>query len=381
MKVLLCTPYLQDPKIVSGGINIWGNNVWSYYNQIKSDALLDLDIVSFDRIYNVQEDSSFLQRVLWGVRDYYHSVKETKQRLKGKCSYDVLHLCTSAQLGLIKDYVVIKEARKHCVKVALHLHFGRVPELIQKQNWEWRLLKRVIELADAVVTMDMKTYNALRSLGYSYIHYLPNPLSQTIRQQIIDEASSVVRSERKLCFVGHVIPTKGVYEMVEACKQIDDINLHVIGKVTPEIRSHMEGIAGKGEWLVFEGEKSHQDVIREMLSSSIFVLPSYTEGFPNVILESMACGCAIVATSVGAIPEMIGEEDGKQFGMIVNSKDVLGLKSAITLLLSNDTLKEECMSNAQQRVNQRYAMPIVWECLVNIWSSLIKDQRYKRMSV
>ena len=44
---------------------------------------------------------------------------------------------------------------------------------------------------------------------------------------------------------------------------------------------------------------------KDYAQADLFVFPSYSEGFPNVILESMAAGCAIVTTNVGAIPQML----------------------------------------------------------------------------
>ena len=364
MKVLLCSPYNAGPEYEQGGIEVWANNMISYYRTLNSDVIVD--VVPFNR--KVREGGSMFSRIWGGLGDYRIAIKETIKQLD--YGYDVLHLCTSAQLSLTKDFIVLKKAKRKGVKTVVHLHFGRVPELVQKRNWEWKLLKSVIILADAVVTMDMKSYQALRNLGYNHIHYLPNPLSQDIMQQIADEALSVDRIDRKLCFVGHVIPTKGVYEMIQACKQINNVKLHVIGKAAPEVRSQMEEIAGKGDWLVFVGEVSHQEVIREMLSSGIFVLPSYTEGFPNVILESMACGCAIVATSVGAIPEMLDIKGDEPCGLCSVPKDVDSLCRNIESLLEAPSQAYLFSERAKKRVNEMYAIPIVWNQLIDIWSNV-----------
>ena len=362
MKVLLCSPYNAGPEYEQGGIVVWANNIMSYYHTLASDVIVD--VVPFNR--KVREGSGMFSRIWGGIMDYRSAVKEmTKQLNEG---YDVLHLCTSAQLSLTKDCIVLRKSKRKSMKTVVHLHFGRVAELVQKSNWEWKLLKKVIKLADAVVTMDMKSYNALRDLGYNHIHYLPNPLSQEIMRQIAEEASSVKRIERKLCFVGHVIPTKGIFEMVEACKQIDNIKLRVIGKVTLGVRSHMEEIANDNDWLEFVGEVSHKEVIREMLSSSIFLLPSYTEGFPNVILESMACGCAIVATSVGAIPEMLQIDSNEPCGLCCTPKDVVDLKKNILCYIETPEIAHNYSNRAKKRVSEMYKISKVWEQLVNIWS-------------
>lgn len=372
MKVLLCTPYLKDANVVSGGINVWGNNVWNYYNQIEKE--LYLDIVSYDRIFNVQEDSSFLQRAFWGVRDYYRSIKETKEKLKKEGPYDVLHLCSSAQLGLIKDLIVIKAAHKHDVKVVLHLHFGRLPEVLNSRTKERRLLMKVLEEADSIAVMDMQSFVALKNQGFDKAYYLPNPLSLTIVNQIENQRGAVRRNYSKVLYVGHVIPTKGVYELVKACVDIDGIELHLVGTITKENQFSLEQIAkvkNEGEWLKIRGGIPHDKVIKEMLSCGIFVLPSYTEGFPNVILEAMACGCSIVATDVGAIPEMLNNDGDYECGFLVKPKDVKGLTKAIEVMLIDKDYSSQCGEKAKARVNELYIMPKVWEQLVGIWDKCL----------
>lgn len=372
MKVLLCTPYLQDSGVVSGGINVWGNNIWSYYNQIVTD--ISLDIVSFDRIFNVQEDSNILQRVFWGMRDYYHSIKETKKRLKNEDPYDVLHLCSSAQLGLIKDYVVIREAHNHGVKVVLHLHFGRIPEVFDTNTIENRLLKRILKITDSIVVMDLQSFKTLKDHGYKNVNYLPNPLSLEIVQQIEEHKNNAKCNPAKILYVGHVIPSKGVFELVNACAGIDNIELHVVGSITKDNRISLEEVAkqkGLSKWIKIRGGIPHIDVIQEMLSCGVFVLPSYTEGFPNVILEAMACACPIVATDVGAIPEMLNVNESNCCGICVKPKDIDGLRNAIERMLTDKVFSCQCKANAQARVNELYIMPKVWEKLVGIWNKCL----------
>lgn len=367
MKVLLCSPYSIGLQYVKGGIVVWAQNIVDYYNTLS--AGLKLLVVPYDRTTNNNEEKWLLSRAWGGLVEYMKPIKKTNALLN-KRDIDVVHLCTSASFSLLKDLIVLRMVKRKGAKSVIHFHFGRTPELAEKQNWEWKLLRRVIGIADAAITIDMKSYKTLLKHGFQNVYYLPNPLPSSIKRQIRHDFSFIERKARRVLFVGHVIPTKGVFELVEACKGIKDVELHIVGKVQDEVRSRMVEMSGGGGWLTFDGEVDHQCVIREMLASSIFVLPSYTEGFPYVIIESMACGCAIVATDVGAIPEMIGEEDGKQFGIIVRPKDVQQLKTAITGLLSDNKLMEECMKNAQERVDQRYAMPIVWDYLTSIWSTV-----------
>ena len=369
MNVLLCSPYTVAPQFVQGGIVVWAQNIVDYYSTLATD--LCLQVAPFDRKTRDHDmnEGSFLKRAWFGLTDYYGAIKNVGRILK-RDSFDVLHLCTSASISLLKDILVLKMAKRKGVKTVVHFHFGRIPELAKSRNWEWALLKRVVRLADAVVTMDLKSNNTLLERGFKNVYYLPNPLSQNVLRAIESEASTTERKDRRLCFVGHVIPSKGVFELIEACRDLDNIELHVVGKSTEEVRREMEQMSKHGEWLVFEGEVNHQRAIREMLSSRVFVLPTYTEGFPNVILESMACGCAIVTTPVGAIPEMLNIASPAPCGLCCKTKDVKGLRNSIQFFLDNPEEASQCANRAIKRVNEMYAIPKVWEQLVNIWKGV-----------
>ena len=373
MNILLCSPYNVTSEFVQGGIVVGAQNIISYYSSHVSDV--NIRVSSFDRKVrlNARGEEGVLKRVWFGILDYSGAIWNTRRQLESHL-FDVLHLCTSASISLAKDIFILKMAKRKGVRTAVHFHFGRIPEIEQQNNWEWKLIRQVARIADTVITMDMKSYNVLKRHGFKSIHYLPNPLSLGIMEQISSLKTVIVRDDRKLCFVGHVIRTKGVFELVEACKGIESIKLHVIGKVTPEVRAKMKEIADGCDWLVFDGEVDHQVVIQEMLSSGIFILPSYTEGFPNVILESMACGCAIVTTPVGAIPEMIDYASSTPCGVCCEPKDVGGLRNSIRFFLDNPVEARQYADRAVKRVNEQYAIPKVWEQLVEIWKGVFKCQ-------
>ena len=86
-----------------------------------------------------------------------------------------------------------------------------------------------------------------------------------------------------------------------------------------------------------------------------------------MIIESMACGCPIVTTPVGAIPEMLNINTETPCGICVEPKNVEQLKAAIESFLQNDDLATSYGKRAQARVREQYAIDKVWEQLVSIW--------------
>lgn len=371
MRILLCTPYLKQDGLISGGINMWANNLLDYYNSISSRSEIEIVPISFDRRNYVSVDTNIIRRIWLGIKDYSLSIHNLIKTIK-QHHFDAIHICTSASISLIKDLLLIRIAKCNGIKSIIHFHFGRIPELKNKQNWEWKLLRRIIKLTDCAVVIDSTSYKVLNECAYENIVYLPNPVSPFVMGNIVKN-NSIEHIAKNVLFVGHCVKTKGVEELVEACKQIPNIRLRMVGTILDDMREKLNSLADNGNWLEIIGHIPYEQVIKEMLSCDVFVLPTYTEGFPNVILESMACGCAIVTTPVGAIPEMLEEEDGKHFGLMVDPRNVEQLKNAIEKMLTDSDFKNECRINAQQRVNERYNIDSIWRQIVNIWSETVKN--------
>lgn len=368
MRVLFCSPYLTGEGIVLSGIGVWANNILDYYKTIDSNV--EVVPLSFDRKYVVSSESTALQRLFYGVRDYWRPIKSAMDYIE-KENVDVLHLCSSAQLSLYKDLYVLKMAKNKGVKTVIHFHFGRIPELMKANNREAKMIKRVCKAADTVIVMDQRSHDALQAEGFTNVHNLPNPLSMGIIEDVKKLEGTITRVENRVIYVGHIIPSKGITELVTACAQVDGIELHLIGTITDEYLKELQSIASaknNGTWLKYRGKMPHDEVIKEMLAAGVFCLPSYTEGFPNVILESMACACSIIATPVGAIPEMLlFGNTHKMCGLKVDVKKVDYLKLQLDVILHDINLRDRCRKNAICRVNELYAVPVVWNQLQTIW--------------
>lgn len=360
MEVLFAAPYKKGV----GGIIQWTFNVVNFYNTLKTtDVEMDIFPTGHTKRFNMQ---NAIQRTRWGLYDYSRMAIRLRRELKKK-HYDVLHLCTSASMSLVKDLVMISLAKRHHVHTVVHFHFGRIPQLREAGNWEWKLLCRVVRKADLAVPIDQMSYDALTAAGFTNVQYLPNPVAQKVSDFVSQHSGETPRDERMVFYAGHCIKTKGIFELVQACSQIENIRLVLAGHIEEETKRQLEELAHHEPWLVIKGKLPHEEILRLMLQCGVYVLPSYTEGFPNVILESMACSCAIVATTVGAIPEMIGEEGGRHYGLLVPPQDIESLAAAIGKMLSDSDLRGECRCNACRRVNERYNMEVVWTQLTQIW--------------
>jgi glycosyltransferase involved in cell wall biosynthesis len=103
------------------------------------------------------------------------------------------------------------------------------------------------------------------------------------------------------------------------------------------------------------GELSYDQTLEFMFHSPILALPSYTEGFPMVVIEGMAMGCAIIASDVGAIPEILDASGKSPCGICVPVKDVEKLKNVIAELIDNYDELSFLSNNGKDRIMRVYS--------------------------
>lgn len=370
MKILLCSPYIPKFKDNGGGIVKWAKNIMGYYETDKGDV--DMEVMPFDRSIYVHDNLNFFVRMYNGAKDYLGLIRKTYCRIKNE-HFDVLHLCSSAQWSVIRDYIVMKMARHKGVAGVVHFHCGRIPKLAEEGGLKWRVLKRVVANASAVIVLDDESRKVLLSYGFDNVHKVANPMGHELMDEIASIRAGVERVSRRVLFVGHVLPSKGVFELVSACAGIKDVELRIVGRVEERVKEELMRIApaDAGKWLHLLGEKTHEEVLHEMLSCDLFVLPSYTEGFPNVIIEAMACGAPIIATGVGAIPEILDSDSASKAGVLVPVNDAEALRNAISTLMDDEDTKRMLSENAVDKVNSSYSVPSVWKNLVCVWKKSV----------
>lgn len=369
MKVLMCTPYLESPDVVSSGIGTWARNVIAYNQMNRGD--INIVPVSFDRHTHIEDHT------VGGIKRYYSGLVEVGRSLLNAIRQirrerpDVVHICTSGSLAFLKDIILTSFAKRKGIKSIVHLHFGRVPDILKDKGWECRLLRTLLGMVDLVITMDSESFRALSEQNYRNIVFVPNPISDAFLQSLEEQKTHVGREHKRAIFVGHVVATKGLAELVEGCSKIAGLKLRIIGKCSEEMKEKLISLAKERdneEWLTILGEIPHSEVVREMLEADTFVFPSYTEGFPNVILEAMACGCCIAASRVGAIPEML-DSNGEAAGLCFNPMSSDAVAQAVDTLYRDDELRNRLSERAREKVYCTYTMKQIWPQLIQLWST------------
>jgi glycosyltransferase involved in cell wall biosynthesis len=102
-----------------------------------------------------------------------------------------------------------------------------------------------------------------------------------------------------------------------------------------------------------------------------FILPSHAEGMPITILEAFAVGLPVIATKVGAIPEMIRQEES---GLLVDAGDVEGFANALTRLANDNVLCERLGRKGFEEVQGRYGVERWIENLQRIYTEILSEE-------
>ncbi len=366
MKILLVSPL--PPTL--GGISVFARNLTDYLASNPCGVKV-IFCNTADKLRSVVNKSLLLRLVtgsIVSIRIYLKFIKIIRNEIP-----QLVHLSSSASLSLIRDNLILSFANRSKIPVITHWHFGRIPEIASRQNWEWKLLCSAIKKSRCSIVIDNKSYNTLIASGFSNVLCLPIPLGPDFEKKTKKTINKENQNSRgKVIFVGHIIRAKGIFELVNACSNIHEINeLILIGPYKKKIKSKIfKTVARKSnsEWLKFTGALNRDRLIDIMLTSGILALPSYTEGFPNVILEAMATGCCVVATDVGAIPDMLAIGENSPCGICVPVQDTKKLEKAISYLINNPESAEMMGANGMKRIKDNYTSEIVISQYLSVWS-------------
>lgn len=271
----------------------------------------------------------------------------------------LVQIHTGSRWDYIRHIPYILFSRLIGVRVLLHFRGNLDGGFCRNPAYIRAIIKWVICRADLFVFQTSslerdfhKRVRPVRSL------VIPNPLTNNYLDHPVKPLES---RDHRILFMGRYNEDKGITELLAAARA------HVAEDNSVIYEAHGEGPLPENppertEWLGWVDDPEKRELY---CNAKLLVLPSYTEGFPNCIVEAMACGTPVVATRVGGIPDMV--RDGIH-GLLVEPHDASALYEALNRLLTDNDLWTSCSQNCRRDVAQYQVNKIckMWEIVYDV---------------
>jgi len=300
MKICLIAP-LPPPY---GGIAHWTALLTGY---AADDDEAELEVINIAPGKRATEGRTLLDRIFgqgFAMLRLRHRLLRTLRLNRP----DAVHLTTSGALALVRDILFLRIVARFKVPSIYHIHFGRIPDMAERNTLEWKLLSAACRAASAVLAMDQSTEEAIKKyLPGVNIAIIPNPID-------IASIPEPAAKTKVVVYVGWLVDTKGIRELLAAwgvlAPKFPEWSLRLIGPCLP---SYMEFLKANYSFRQVEycGELPHDQVLAELAGAGVFTLPSHTEGFPYSVLEAMAMGSVEASYKCLAAALIVLTESGR----------------------------------------------------------------------
>ena len=225
---------------------------------------------------------------------------------------------------------------------------GKIYECLKSAS-QTRQVTRALQGAAAVISVSSRMAEEALRLGVDKdrLHVIPNGVN---RQQFLPRDKlecrrrlSLPEQGRLLVTVAHLGHRKGHHEVIQALADLpDDVRLIIVGGAaqggTVEELQTLARSFGAGSRVILPGAQPYDRVPHYFSAADASVLASYREGCPNAVLESLACGTPVVATDVGAVPDILPTPAA---GRIVPVQQIEPLREAITSVIETKWIAED----------------------------------------
>jgi glycosyltransferase involved in cell wall biosynthesis len=281
------------------------------------------------------------------------------------CDCDIIHV--HSYYLLMYDFVALAKKLNNKPLIA-HYHGGDPSMLL----FPLRTLKRItLHLADKIIAVNKAERQRLImywKLPHEKVVYLPNGVDTNLFKPL----NGVEKEDNVVLFVGNLIPGKGLEILIPAfikCKQyVKDLKLWIVGDgyLRPKLEEKVKAL-GLSESIKFLGRINHEQLSHIYNRASVTILPSRKEGFPLVLVESMACGTPVIATiNEGSVDIISSGVDG----LLVPQNNIVELSRAICKIVLDTDLRKKMGENARKKVVEHFSWEKIGRHLNMLYRSL-----------
>jgi glycosyltransferase involved in cell wall biosynthesis len=284
----------------------------------------------------------------------------------------VVHVHAASRASFVRKSIVLLIARLAGCKTIFHLHGGGFRQFatVEAGGLMRRWIRHTLEASSVVITL---------SNGWAgFVHgFAPRARVSVVPNSVpLPPAVSEVQPEPgRILFLGRLEAAKGVFELLAAGARLAPaypaLCLVFGGEGDAEALRKKAAELGIGERIELLGWVGPQQRDEQLARASVFCLPSHAEGLPMAMLEAMAAGTAVVASSVGGIPETIVDGDN---GLLAPPRDEEALAKRLAQVLGDETLRARLARNARVTIEQHYSTEVVCGQLSALYRELAGTQ-------
>jgi glycosyltransferase involved in cell wall biosynthesis len=295
----------------------------------------------------------------------------------------IVHLNTALTVRAYwRDLAYALVAKLCGAKVLYQVHGGALPQAFCRgHRLVTALVRTTLRLPDAIVTMCAPESDAFRRfVGSTPVFTLPNGVDCALYGTLVRTPSSPGVPLR-LLYMGRLVREKGLYELLQglalARGQGVPAELVIAGAGPQEARLRQSAAALGLERVSFPGPVRGAAKMSLLERADVFILPSYAEGLPYALLESMAAGVPVIATRVGGIPELVA--DGIN-GVLVEPRSAEVIAGAIGRLARDRAALSRLSAAARATIAARYSIERLAADLCRLYADLSARAASRRIA-
>lgn len=287
--------------------------------------------------------------------------------------FDIVH--THTPVGGVLTRLAARNARRSGTKVIYTAHGFHFYDGAPLANWLlWYPVERFMSrFADVLVTINNEDYNRAKKFAHCSVEYVPG-VGIDLDKFACVKGRSAKRAELRLAeddfallSVGDLIPRKNQAVIIEALAQLPaNVKLLICGEGVERESLESEiarlGLDGRASLLGFRS-----DMAEIMAACDALVFPSVHEGLPVSVMEAMASGLPVIASSIRGIqPDLIND---KTSGVLLEKSDATNIAESVMYLYGNS---EQCglLSERAQIEVEKFGSVPVGERYAELYRSL-----------
>ena len=301
-------------------------------------------------------------RILTQVRSAVHSGR-----------FDVMHLnhASLSRNGMFRDYLIGRIASAGKLPYVVQLHGTLDLALNRRAIGKMRIkaYRGLFERAAAILPVNTPTKESVLTLDPSAAerceivpHFIT---SDQIQPRNPDDATP--DRPFQIVYAGSLVMAKGLAELLAIAQRVDDVHLTLIGQAAGKREQrYMEFFQDPriAHRVTLTGHLPNREVLDILMEADVYCLPSHTEGFPMSIMEAMQAGLPVVASNVGAIPDMV---DVPQGGILCTPRDTDRFIAAIEHLRDFPEERREMGNHNRTQALSKYDYDDVVRRLADVY--------------